>query len=144
MDGIKPIKLNQLRNIVAHENYEFDGDIINCFIKKKNEVIDSFSISIEQLKKCFSDVYYILGAIKLSYTIFFIYNIEEMIKYNPDKLNIRVEQLISNTFLGIQSKGFKIVDFVEDGIESKLILEDILCSDEKQRMIHSSQFLFRL
>lgn len=144
MDGIKQIKLNQLRNIVAHENYEFEGNSINCFIKKKNEVIDSFSLSIEQLKKCFSDVYYTLGSIKLAYTIFFIDNIDEIIEYNPDKLNIRVESLISNMFLGIQSQGFKIIDFVEDSIESKLILEDILCNDEKQRMIHSSQFLFRL
>ncbi|EPV4646340.1 hypothetical protein ACV6CB_001423 [Clostridium perfringens] len=142
--GIKQIKLNQLRNIVAHENYEFEGNVIKCFIKKKNEVIDSFSISIEQLKKCFSDVYYTLGAIKLAYTIFFIDNIDEIIKYNPDKLNIRVEQQIVNTFLGIQSQGFKIIDFVEDSMESKLILQDILCNDEKQRMIHSSQFLFRL
>jgi len=144
MDGIKQIKLNQLRNIVAHENYEFEANSINCFIKKKNEVIDSFSLSIEQLKKCFSDVYYTLGSIKLAYTIFFIDNIDEIIEYNPDKLNIRVESLISNMFLGIQSQGFKIIDFVEDSIESKLILEDILCNDEKQRMIHSSQFLFRL
>lgn len=53
MVGIKQIKLNQLRNIVAHENYELEGDSINCFIKKKNELIDSFSISKEQLKNVF-------------------------------------------------------------------------------------------
>lgn len=47
-------------------------------------------------------------------------------------------------FLGIQSQGFKIVDFIDDSIESKLILEDILGGNEKERMIHSSQFLFRL
>lgn len=144
MTGTKQIKLNQLRNIIAHENYEIEGDVINCFIKKKNEVIDSFSISIEQLKKCFNDVYYTLESIKLAYTIFFIDNIDELIKYNPDELNIRIEQLITNAFLGIQSQGFKIIDFIENSTESKLILEDILCSNKKQRMIHSSQFLFRL
>lgn len=144
MSGIKEIKLNQLRNIVAHENYEIEGEIINCFRKNKNEIKDSFRISIEQLKKCFGDVYYTLGSIKLAYTIFFVDNIDEIIKYNPDKSNIRVEQLITNAFLGIQSQGFKIIDFVEDSIESKLILEDALCDNEKQRMIHSSQFLFRL
>ena len=52
--------------------------------------------------------------------------------------------MITNAFLGIQSQGFKIIDFVEDSIESKLILEDVLCDNEKQRMIHPSQFLFRL
>lgn len=144
MSGIKEIKLNQLRNIVAHENYEIEGEIINCFIKNKNEIKDSFRISIEQLKKCFGDVYYTLGSIKLAHTIFFVDNIDEIIKYNPDKSNIRVEQLITNAFLGIQSQGFKIIDFVEDSIESKLILEDALYDNEKQRMIHSSQFLFRL
>lgn len=144
MSGIKEIKLNQLRNIVAHENYEIEGEIINCFIKNKNEIKDLFRISIEQLKKCFGDVYYTLGSIKLAYTIFFVDNIDEIIKYNPDKSNIRVEQLITNIFLGIQSQGFKIIDFVEDRIESKLILEDILCDNEKQRMAHASQFLFSL
>ena len=144
MSGIKEIKLNQLRNIIAHENYEVDGEIINCFIKNKNKIKDSFSISIEQLKKCFSDVYYTFGSIKLAYSIFFVDNIDEIIKYNPDILNIRVEQLITNTFLKIQSQGFKIIDFVEDNTESKLILKDALCDNEKKRMIHSSQFLFSL
>lgn len=144
MSGTKEIKLNQLRNIIAHENYEVEGENINCFIKNKNEIKDSFKISMEQLKKCFGDVYYTLGAIKLAYTIFFIDNIDEIIKYNPDKSNIRVEQLITSTFLGIQSQGFKIIHFAEDSTESKLILKDVLCDNEKQRMIHSSQFLFRL
>ncbi len=142
--GIKQIKLNQLRNIVAHENYEFNGEIINCFIKKKNEVIDSFSITLEQLKEAYRDVYYTLGSIKLAYTIFFVDNVEEINKYNPDIIALRVEQLITNTFLGIQSQGFEIVDFVENSIESKLILQDILSDNEEQRMIHSSQFLFKL
>ena len=144
ISGEKEIRLNQLRNIVAHKNYEIVELEIKCFIKQKNKTKDSFCVSREQLQKCLTEVYYTMCCIKLAYTISFIDNLDEIIKYNPDTVNIRVEEFITNTFLGISSQGFDIINFIDDSLESILVLKDTSCGNEKERMIHASQFLFRL
>lgn len=143
-NGEKEIRLNQLRNIVAHKNYDIVALEIKCFIKQKNRIKDSFSVSRQQLQRCLTDVYYTFASIRLAYTIFFIDNVDEIVKYNPDMINVRTEELITNTFLGISSQGFNIIDFEYDSVEGVLVLKDISYGNESERMIHASQFLFRL
>lgn len=128
----------------AHKNYEIADLEVKCFIKQKNRIKDSFNISREQLQKYLVDVYYTFVSVKLAYNVFFIDNVDEIIKYNSDTVNIRIEELITNTFLGISSQGFDIVDLKYDSTEGILILKDTLHGNERERMIHAPQFLFRL
>lgn len=138
----KQIKLNQWRNIAAHKNYYVENNKIICEIKRKNVVIDSFTIEKDELFNVLKNVNSIFNVLKLSYTIFFIDNIHEINKFNPE-VRIRKEAKLINFIMGIQSQGFRLLDFQETTKESKIIVQDISSMENIiERMVHSSQFLF--
>jgi len=146
LSGEKNIKLNTLRNIGAHNNYKVIEDEIICEIRNsRNEVMEQFKTNKEDLYKILIDVIAIFRALKLGYTLFFIDNIDYLNKTILSTLNPRKEQLILNTFFGIQSQGFEIIEFIDTKKESKLVLLELLENEKnEERAIHASQFLYYL
>lgn len=146
LSGEKNIKLNTLRNIGAHNNYTVIEDEIICDIRNsKNKVIEQFKLKRDDLHKIVVDVFDVFRALKLGYTLFFIDNMDYLDKSIFSVLNPRKEQLVLNTFFGIQSQGFKIIEFIDTKKESKLILLELLESEKSgKRAIHASQFLYYL
>ncbi len=58
--------------------------------------------------------------------------------------SLREEASILDLFAGINSQGFKIIDFSKDDTGCKLTVQDMTDGDIKRRAIHSSQFLYSL
>lgn len=146
LSGEQNIKLNTLRNIGAHNDYIVIKDKIICDIRNyKNEIIGQLKLKREDLQKILVDVFSVFRALKLGYTLFFIDNVEEINKRITINLECRKEQLILNTFFGIQSQGFKIMEFIDSQEKSKIILLELLEDRENIKgAIHSSQFLYYL
>ena len=65
-------------------------------------------------------------------------------KNNNLNINIRDEVETLELFAGINSQGFKIIDFSKEDSVSKIVIEDLTDNDPKRRAIHSSQFLYQL
>lgn len=140
----KDLKLNKWRNIAYHHNYYINEDEIVCELKYNNKVLNSFSIDKDLLLNIVEKVYMIFMALKLSYVLFFVDNIKDIKQFGLDiDKNIREEMHMMNFIYGIESQGFKLLDFIEKENEAKAVIQDIMnSSNDRERMIHCSQFLF--
>src|SRR5699024_10283078 len=82
--------------------------------------------------------------LKQAYTIFYLDNLEEITSHNHEEGDGRKEHKIIHIFLGIQSQGFDVIEFIDDTKTAKLLLRDKRLEDEHSRAIHASQFLCRV
>ncbi|PKN51327.1 MAG: hypothetical protein CVU55_12915 [Deltaproteobacteria bacterium HGW-Deltaproteobacteria-13] len=140
------LKLNQWRNIAYHHNAKVEKERILCWYGKKpniNTIILTRSELLDVVK-CIFNIYNIFKNVEF---IFVFDNLPEYQKECKNKgidFNLRDEAEILELFTGINSQGFKIIDFSKEENISKIVIEDLTDEDAKRRAIHSSQFLYQL
>ncbi|QZN88051.1 hypothetical protein K5X77_06065 [Vagococcus lutrae] len=141
--GNKSLRLNQLRNISAHKKYQVVDNLVFCELKEKDET-NVFSMTKEELNRSLTAVYDTFLSLKQAYTIFYLDNLREIASYNEEEGDVRKEHKVIHIFMGIQSQGFDIIEFIDDSKTAKLLLRDKSRDDEQSRAIHAAQFLCRV
>jgi hypothetical protein len=138
------IKINQLRNIAYHHNYKLvNNDIVLWYGKGRNR--KEIAIPKGNILKIAEIIFNCYKLHNLSYTIFFIDNIEDIKKLLPNKdYEHRFEAFLVNFASGIASQGFEIINIEKFPKESKLIVKDLTDNNSDERCVHASQFLYSL
>lgn len=147
--GDKILSYNRIRNIGAHKNYKVYKNNIICEIKNNGIIKDSFIINKEELNNLVINLLNNFRAIILSYSFFYIDNIDDIINIKKNKVNqssliIPEEAKLLNLFMGISSQGFNIISIKNYDNFAKLQIEDIKNDNSLERIIHSSQFLYNI
>ncbi len=141
------IRLNQWRNISYHHNAKVVGDKIICWYGKEPN-IKKISLTRDELTEVVKSIVGIYNTFKNVEFVFVFDNLpeyqEECGKRDHGDFVIREEVELLELFSGINSQGFKVINFTKNDDCSNLILEDLTEEEPRKRAIHSSQFLYHL
>lgn len=145
---INNIRLNQWRNISYHHNTKIVNDKMFFYIKK-NGIIDEFETTREELKSTAKIILNLFKIIRISETIFFVDNFDEIKEYikksDTSQFNFRKESELLNLNYSISTQGFSVSNLEYDENYAILDVTDLeTYSDVTKKAIHSSQFLYNL
>ncbi|WP_185286010.1 hypothetical protein [Chryseobacterium indologenes] len=142
------IRLNQWRNIAYHHNTKIISGEIICSLKRNN-IINEFSITRDQLLEVSKKIYSIFNLIRIAETIFCIDNFaliqKNIVNVSKSQLNYREEARLSDFYLPITSQGFSIIRLEYNQSIAVMNIRDMdEYNDFTKRAIHTSQFLYNL
>lgn len=141
------IKLNDWRNIAYHHNAKVKGDEYVCWYGKAPN-LKEFSIDRGELLETIRFIININNLFRNLEFIFIFDNLPEcqleIEKKGGSSPELRQEVKLLELFSGVNSQGFKIIDYQEELNCSKLTIQDLTDADIRERACHSSQFLYTL
>lgn len=141
------IKLSQWRNIAYHHNAKVDNNSFLCWYGKDPN-IRTCTFSRDELLGALRSIFNVYNTFKNVELVFVFDNLPEyqaaLNAAGQVDTMLREEAGILDLFAGINSQGFKIIDFSKDTGGCKLIVQDLTDGEIKKRAIHSSQFLYSL
>lgn len=146
------IKLNDLRNICKHDEYEVNGSEITCRYGKKLE--KEIVMSKDELIEIFMEVYKKLVSMRVALTIFvtskldsyFIQNKNSYINLNEknEELETRTIDIVFYFCVFLLSEGYSIIDIKEDGGNGLNIeVNDLTKNDIKWRTAYLLTYCFK-
>lgn len=138
----KKIQLNQWRNIAYHHSARIENNEVICWYGKSSN-LQYIRFTKEELLQTVHDIYKIYIALNLAHTLFFVDNIDEIIKFSPSG-EVRDEADFLNFIVGLNSQGFEIANFDKNDKETILVIRDVSKMPSIQRLPHVSQFIFQL
>lgn len=136
------IRLNQWRNIAYHHSARIEKDEIVCWYGVGSN-LKYFRFSRNDFMQIVGDISKILNVLKLTHTLFFIDNFDEIIKFSPT-YQVREETEFLNFVIGLNCQGYEIVKFEQNKDKAVLIIRDSLKLPSHQRLSHVSQFIYLL
>jgi hypothetical protein len=141
------IRVSQLRNISYHHNANIQKDgTIKCSYGKGSKKVE-FNTTLADLELTLQNVLYYYNAIKLAREIFLWDNYEKikpLRAHLTETPKLRQEGMVAALYMAISREQFKMVSLKTDDNNAILIVQDLLIGNEKNRAIHSSQFLYNL
>lgn len=138
----KKIKLNQWRNIAYHHSARIENNEVICWYGKSSN-LQYIRFTKEDLLQIVHDIYKIYAVLTLAHTLFFVDNINEILKFSPPD-EVRDEADFLNFIVGLNSQGFEIVKFDKNNNEAILVIRDVSKMPPLERLSHVSQFIFQL
>jgi hypothetical protein len=141
------IRLNQWRNIAYHHNARVkEGSFICWYGKEPN--LKTITLNRAELTDVTSSIMKVFNTFRNVETVFLFDNLmdfqNECEKRKVSEFLIREEVRLVELFTGINSQGFKILDFQKNDESAFMVLEDMTEGDSKRRAAHSSMFLYHL
>jgi hypothetical protein len=138
------ISLSQWRNIAYNHSAKINNENILCMYGREHN-LKKIELTKDEMIKAIRVIYNIYSVLKLVYTVFYIDNIQDIMKYAtiPEK-EPREESIFLNFTLGLASLGYEVVEINKNIEEANLVIRDVSDLDIRDRRAHASQFLFPL
>lgn len=125
------IPLSQWRNIAYHHSYINEQEIIKCTYGKSPN-LKQINLSRIELINLEHVVFEIFRAVKLAYTLFFVDNVDEIIKY-PIKHIKRKEAKTINFMSELSFQGFNVIESIINDDLAKIIIVDMIDPGKNRR-----------
>lgn len=138
----KKIPLNHWRNIAYHHSARIENNKVMCWYGKSSN-LQYIRFTKEDLLQIVHDIYKIYTVLNLAHTLFFVDNINEILKFSPPD-EVREEADLLNFIVGLNSQGFEIVKFDKNDKEAIVVIRDVSEMPTYKRLSHVSQFIFQL
>jgi hypothetical protein len=140
------LKLNQWRNIAYHHSAKVEKERMLCWYGKTPN-INTIILTRDELLdvvKCIANIHNIFKNVEFIFVFDNLPDYQRECENKGVNLNLRDEAKILDLFAGMNSQGFKIIDYSKKENVSNMVIEDLTDEEAKKRAIHSSQFLYSL